>query len=127
MTPLATDPTLENFGTDPFWLVLLKAVVIFGFVVLMVLFAIVYERKVVAYMQARVGPNRTGPGGWLQSLADGAALTVRTATGSLTLPARIVPMPDGVVWLPANSPGSTVGPTLGVGTGALVEISGGAR
>ena len=35
-------------------------------------------------------------------------------------------MPDGVVWLPANSPGSTVRRTLGVGAGAVVEISGGA-
>ena len=77
MTTLATEPTLANFGTDPFWLVLLKAVVIFVFLVLMVLFAIVYERKVVAYMQARVGPNRTGPGGWLQSLADGLKLALK--------------------------------------------------
>ena len=77
MTPLATDPTLENFGTDPFWLVLLKALFIFVFLVVMVLFTIVYERKVVAYMQARVGPNRTGPGGWLQSLADGIKLALK--------------------------------------------------
>jgi NADH-quinone oxidoreductase subunit G len=50
---------------------------------------------------------------------------VRTARGAITLPARLAPMPDGVVWLPANSPGSTVRPTLGVGAGAVVEISGG--
>jgi NADH-quinone oxidoreductase subunit G len=60
-------------------------------------------------------------------LVDGAKVTVRTAAGTVTLPARITPMPDGVVWLPANSPGSAVRPTLGVGTGALVDISGGAR
>ena len=60
-------------------------------------------------------------------VVDGAELTVRTQAGSVTLPARITPMPDGVVWLPGNSPGSTVRPTLRVGTGALVEISGGAR
>jgi NADH-quinone oxidoreductase subunit G len=59
-------------------------------------------------------------------LVDGAKLTVRTGRGSVTLPARLVPMPDGVVWLPANSPGSAVRPTLGVGAGAVVEISGGA-
>jgi NADH-quinone oxidoreductase subunit G len=59
-------------------------------------------------------------------LVDGAKLTVRTGQGSVTLPARLTPMPDGVVWLPANSPGSAVRPTLGVGTGAVVEISGGA-
>jgi NADH-quinone oxidoreductase subunit H len=58
-------------------------------------------------------------------VVDGAKVTVRTARGAITLPARLAPMPDGVVWLPANSPGSTVRPTLGVGAGAVVEISGG--
>jgi NADH-quinone oxidoreductase subunit G len=58
-------------------------------------------------------------------VVDGAKLTVRTGQGSVTLPARLVPMPDGVVWLPANSPGSAVRPTLGVGAGAVVEIGGG--
>ena len=77
MTPLATDPTLENFGTDPFWLVLLKVVAVFVFLVAMTLFAIVFERKVVAYMQARVGPNRVGPWGGLQSLADGLKLALK--------------------------------------------------
>jgi NADH-quinone oxidoreductase subunit G len=59
-------------------------------------------------------------------VVDGAKLTVRTAAGAVTLPARLAPMPDRVVWLPANSPGSTVRATLGVGAGAVVEISGGA-
>ncbi|HZB50996.1 MAG TPA: molybdopterin-dependent oxidoreductase, partial [Mycobacteriales bacterium] len=59
-------------------------------------------------------------------VVDGAKLTVRTGRGAVTLPARLAPMPDGVVWLPANSPGSAVRPTLGVGAGAVVEISGGA-
>ena len=59
-------------------------------------------------------------------VTDGAKLTVRTGQGAVTLPARLAPMPHGVVWLPANSPGSAVRPTLGVGAGAVVEISGGA-
>ncbi|HYT10414.1 MAG TPA: NADH-quinone oxidoreductase subunit G [Mycobacteriales bacterium] len=59
-------------------------------------------------------------------VVDGAKLTVRTGQGAVTLPARVAPMPDRVVWLPANSPGSTVRPTLGVGPGAVVQISGGA-
>jgi NADH-quinone oxidoreductase subunit G len=58
-------------------------------------------------------------------VVDGAKITVRTPRGAITLPARLTPMPDGVVWLPANSPGSAVRHTLGVGTGAVVEISGG--
>ncbi len=33
-----------------------------------------YERKALARIQARVGPNRAGPGGWLQPVADGVKL-----------------------------------------------------
>jgi NADH-quinone oxidoreductase subunit G len=59
-------------------------------------------------------------------VVEGAKVTVRTDRGAVTLPARLAPMPDRVVWLPADSPGSAVRATLGVGAGAVVGISGGA-
>ncbi|GAA1549552.1 NADH-quinone oxidoreductase subunit NuoH [Dactylosporangium maewongense] len=68
---------LDQFGKDPWWLVLAKVVVIFAFLVVMTLFAIWYERKVVARMQVRPGPNRNGPFGLLQSLADGLKLAFK--------------------------------------------------
>ncbi|MDF9814959.1 NADH-quinone oxidoreductase subunit H [Streptomyces sp. SPB162] len=68
---------LSMFGTDPWWLVLLKAVFCFAFAMLTVLFSIVWERKVVAWMQLRIGPNRHGPWGMLQSLADGIKLMLK--------------------------------------------------
>ncbi|MCM3886937.1 NADH-quinone oxidoreductase subunit NuoH [Frankia sp. R82] len=71
------DPDLTGFGRDPFWLILVKAVAVFAFLLLMTLFAIVFERKVVARMQQRIGPNRHGPKGWLQSLADGVKLMLK--------------------------------------------------
>jgi NADH-quinone oxidoreductase subunit H len=71
------DPDLAGFGRDPFWLILVKAVAVFAFLLLMTLFAIVFERKVVARMQQRVGPNRHGPRGWLQSMADGVKLMLK--------------------------------------------------
>jgi NADH-quinone oxidoreductase subunit H len=69
--------SLEQFGKDPWWLVLAKVIVIFAFLVVMTLFAIWYERKVVARMQVRPGPNRNGPFGLLQSLADGLKLAFK--------------------------------------------------
>jgi NADH-quinone oxidoreductase subunit H len=73
----AKDPTLADFGKDPWWLVLIKVVVVFVFLVVMTLFAIWYERRVVARMQVRPGPNRNGPFGLLQSLADGLKLAFK--------------------------------------------------
>ncbi|SNQ50961.1 NADH-quinone oxidoreductase subunit H [Frankia canadensis] len=71
------DPDLTGFGSDPFWLTLVKGVAVFAFLLLMTLFSIVFERKVVARMQQRVGPNRHGPRGWLQSMADGVKLMLK--------------------------------------------------
>lgn len=68
---------LPGFGDEPLWLVLLKVVAIFAFLVVMTLFSIVFERKVVGRMQNRIGPNRVGPWGILQSLADGVKLAFK--------------------------------------------------
>jgi NADH-quinone oxidoreductase subunit G len=50
-------------------------------------------------------------------------VTVTTERGSITLAAQLTDMPDEVVWLPTNSPGSTVRRTLGAAT--VVTVSGG--
>jgi NADH-quinone oxidoreductase subunit H len=66
-----------GFGQDPWWLVVGKAVAIFVFLILTPLVAIIAERRVMARMQMRIGPNRVGPGGILQSLADGVKLALK--------------------------------------------------
>jgi NADH-quinone oxidoreductase subunit H len=62
---------LGSFGCDPWWLVGAKALVIFVFLLLTVLLAVWFERRVIGRMQLRPGPNRAGPFGLLQSLLDG--------------------------------------------------------
>ncbi|MDT4923402.1 MAG: NADH-quinone oxidoreductase subunit [Pseudonocardiales bacterium] len=73
----AASQNLPGFGNQPLWITLIKVVAVFAFLVVMTLFAIVFERKVVGRMQNRIGPNRTGPWGVLQSLADGVKLAFK--------------------------------------------------
>lgn len=61
-------------ANDPVWLMLIKAVVIFALLLVLTLFAIWFERRVVGRMQHRPGPNWNGPFGLLQSLADALKL-----------------------------------------------------
>jgi NADH-quinone oxidoreductase subunit H len=68
---------MTGFGHDTWWLVLGKALAIFVFLMLNVLIAILLERKILGYMQLRPGPNRAGPWGVLQSLADGIKLALK--------------------------------------------------
>jgi NADH-quinone oxidoreductase subunit H len=68
---------LSAFGQDPAWLWIVKAILIFALLVVLTLFNIWFERRVVARMQHRVGPNVWGPFGLLQSLADGVKLALK--------------------------------------------------
>ena len=75
---LAADQvTLADFGKDPFWLVVLKVLVIFVALLLLTLFTTWFERRVVSFMQNRPGPNRAGPFGLLQPIADGIKLAFK--------------------------------------------------
>ncbi len=68
---------LSVFGVDPWWVIGIKTLLVFVLLVLMTLFTIWAERKVVARMQHRVGPKYHGPFGLLQSLADGIKLALK--------------------------------------------------
>ena len=72
---LAADGARENpladFSGTPLWLSAVKAVFVFAYLLIQVLLVIWFERRVIGRMQQRPGPNRNGPFGLLQSLADG--------------------------------------------------------
>jgi NADH-quinone oxidoreductase subunit H len=76
LLPTATED-LSAFGHDPWWISLIKALVIVGVLVVTTLLMIWAERRVIGRMQARPGPNRAGPFGVLQSLADGVKLALK--------------------------------------------------
>src|SRR5256885_4639481 len=64
----------QLLADDPIWLILIKVVILLLLGPIMTMFMIIWERKVVARMQQRPGPNRVGPNGWLQSVADAIKL-----------------------------------------------------
>jgi NADH-quinone oxidoreductase subunit H len=72
--------TLNNavlIAKDPGWLIAVKGVLVFAICVLCTLMAVWAERRVLAKMQLRTGPNRVGKFGLLQSLADGVKLALK--------------------------------------------------
>jgi NADH-quinone oxidoreductase subunit H len=64
-------------GNDPGWLIAVKGLLVFIICVVATLLSVWGERRLVAFMQMRVGPNRVGKFGLLQSLADGVKLALK--------------------------------------------------
>lgn len=67
---------LWAWAETAFWIVL-KIVAILLPLILAVAYTTYAERKIIGYMQLRLGPNRVGPKGWLQPIADTVKLIMK--------------------------------------------------
>src|SRR3954463_4035112 len=83
---------------EPWWMQLLKALVIFLVVFNLVPMALLADRKVLGRLQHRIGPNRVGPFGLLQAVADIGKLVFKeqfrpkTSTGWVFVLAPVISM-----------------------------------
>ena len=69
--------TAELIGADSGGIIVIKALLVFIFCVLLTLMSVWGERRIVGRMQERPGPNRVGPFGLVQALADGVKLALK--------------------------------------------------
>ncbi|MFP7696251.1 NADH-quinone oxidoreductase subunit NuoH [Trueperella sp. LYQ143] len=79
MTPaiFALDGVAVDFSQDTWWIWVIKAVAIVMFLIFSVIFALWFERRLLARMQNRLGPNTVGPFGLLQSFPDAIKLMLK--------------------------------------------------
>lgn len=97
---------------EPWWMQILKTLVIFGICFSLVPLALLYERKLLGRFQHRLGPNRVGVYGSLQPVAD---------IGKLLFKEQFKPR-GAIGWLFVISP--VIAAAAALGTYALIPFSG---
>ena len=88
------ESTIKFVIATPLLLALIKILIVFAVVSGIVAYLVYMERKVLAFMQARLGPMRVGPWGLLQPVADGLKLLLKE---------DIIPAGRGRVAFPAGA------------------------
>ncbi|MDQ2985319.1 MAG: NADH-quinone oxidoreductase subunit NuoH [Armatimonadota bacterium] len=86
--------------TSIFWPIL-RVAIILGFILAIVPGIIYWERKLLAWFQDRVGPNRVGPFGLLQTIADGIKLFLKEDVNPANVDKFIYVIAPAVALLPA--------------------------
>jgi NADH-quinone oxidoreductase subunit H len=88
----------QLLADDPIWLILLKVLFIFLFALLVAMITVWGERRIIGRMQNRPGPNRVGPFGLLQPIADAIKM----------------PFKEEVIPRTADRPGYRMAPVIAV-------------
>ncbi|HWH54405.1 MAG TPA: NADH-quinone oxidoreductase subunit NuoH [Gaiellaceae bacterium] len=92
--------------SEPWWISLIKAFVIINIVLLTFAYTTLIERKAMARMQLRYGPNRAGPYGLLQPIADLVKLVRKESffpAAAIDLPYILAPVASAFTALAAFS------------------------
>lgn len=100
---LAQDPSLSDFGHDPWWLIIIKIVFAFLFGLVGTLLGVWMERRVVARMAVRPGPNRHGPFGLLQIEMSDANLNYFIERIRQVKPAMLFGYPSSLALLASHA------------------------
>ncbi len=99
---LAADPLYAQ-GVDltALLITILKVVVAFAFLLVATMLMVWFERKLVSDMQNRIGPNRAGPWGILQTLADGTKLFFKEHINPIRAERRVYVLAPFLSFVPA--------------------------
>ena len=68
---------IADFSAETWWLTLIKAVFVVAFLIVSVILVLWVERRGLARMQTRPGPNVNGPFGFFQAVADATKLIMK--------------------------------------------------
>ncbi len=110
-------------------MMIVGVIIIASFCLLLPLFLIWFERRIVARMQDRVGPNRVGPQGLLQTIADAIKLLIKediTPTGADKLVYNLAPIVSVVavlsMWAVIPFAATILGTRLNVGALYIISV-----